>query len=63
MVSAAALDVAAMGSGACALLILEGMLAAVYMACGALLHFLRVMARVADVLLAELAFHGGLLSA
>ncbi|MBB3021657.1 hypothetical protein FHR70_004759 [Microvirga lupini] len=59
--SAAALDVATVGSGTHALLILEGMLASVHMACGALLHFLGVMARVAHVLLTELAFHDGLL--
>jgi len=63
MVSATALDVAATGARVHALLILEGMLAAVHMACGALLHFLRVVAGVAHVLLAELAFHGGLLRA
>jgi hypothetical protein len=61
--SVAALDIAAMGAGACALLILEGMLAAVHMACGALLHFLRVVAGVTHVLLAELTLHDGLLQA
>jgi len=61
MISTAALDVAAVGAGCQALLILEGMLAAVHMAGGPLLHFLRVVARVVDILLAELALHGGLL--
>jgi hypothetical protein len=63
MASAAALNVAAMGAGVHALLILEGMFATVHMACGALLHFLRVMAGVGHVLLAELALHDGLLQA
>jgi hypothetical protein len=63
MGSAAALDVAAVSPGVYALLILEGMFATVHMACGALLHFLRVVARVAYVLLAELALHNGLLQA
>jgi hypothetical protein len=58
---AAALNVATMSPGARPLLILQGMLAAVHMACGALLHLLCVVARIVHILLAELALHGGLL--
>jgi hypothetical protein len=61
MSSTAALNVAAVGAGSHALLILEGMLAAVHMACRPLAHLLRVMARIVHVLLAELALHDGLL--
>jgi hypothetical protein len=61
MGSSAALNVAAVRAGSHALVILERMLAAVHMACGPLLHLLGVMARIVDILVAELAFHGSLL--
>lgn len=43
------------------LLIFEGVFAPVDVTCGPLLHLPGVVARVVDVLLAELAFHGCLL--
>jgi len=56
-----ALDVAAVGAGPLALLGRESVLAALHMAGCALLHLLRVVARIVDILLTELALHGGLL--
>jgi hypothetical protein len=61
MTSPVALDIAAMRAGSFALLVLKSMLATLHMACRAALDLLRVMARVLDILVTELAFHGGLL--
>jgi hypothetical protein len=61
MASPVALNIAAVGAGFHALPVLESMLATLHMACRTLLHLLSVMARVLDLLMAELAFHDGLL--
>jgi len=59
--SAVALNVPAMRAGVHALLVLKCVLAAFHMAGRALLHLLRVMTGIVHVLVAELAFHDGLL--
>jgi hypothetical protein len=61
MALSAALDVAAMGASPGALLILQGVLAMIHMACRALLHLLGVVAGIVHVLVTELALHHSLL--
>src|SRR4051794_34516293 len=61
MALAVALDIAAMCAGPHALLRLKRVLAALYVARSPLLHLLRVVARIVDVLMTEWALHGGLL--
>ena len=57
-----ALNVAAVSARSRALLVLQSVLATLDVAHRALLHLLRVMARVVHVLVAELAFHDSLLA-
>jgi hypothetical protein len=56
------LNVTAMRAGVHVLLALKSVLAALYMAHGALLHFLRIMTGVFHILVTELALHDSLLT-
>jgi len=57
-----ALNIAAVRPCSQALLALESVLTAFHMAHRALLHLLRIVTGIIDVLVAELAFHGSLLA-